>query len=108
VVKDKAKGAPLDWVAIPPAPAAGGSDGILTQAKDPAAALLFVDYLHSKEGQTFMVGQGVISPRTDVATPGLGDVDFPSVDLSNKYTPDQYAQKYDSWQALMQSTFVKK
>ena len=107
VTKLKGKGEPLDWVAIQPAPAAGGSDGILTKAKDPAAALLFVDYLHSKEGQTFMVGQGVISPRTDVATPGLGDVTFQSEDLSNKYTPDQYAQKYTVWQQLMQSTFIK-
>jgi hypothetical protein len=34
-------------------------------------------------------------------------VTFQSEDLSNKYTPDQYAQKYTVWQQLMQSTFIK-
>lgn len=106
VIKLKAHGDPLDWVAIPPAPAAGGSDGVISKAKHPAAALMFIDYLHSQEGQKFMVGQGVLSPRTDVKTPGLGDVNFPSEDLSTKYSVDEYAEKYNVWQTLMQKTFV--
>ncbi|HEY7047839.1 MAG TPA: extracellular solute-binding protein [Jatrophihabitantaceae bacterium] len=106
VIKLKTHGDPLDWVAIPPAPAAGGSDGVIGKAKHPAAALMFIDYLHSADGQKFMVGQGVLSPRTDVTTPGLGDVNFPSEDLSTKYSVDEYAQKYTEWQALMQKAFV--
>jgi iron(III) transport system substrate-binding protein len=106
IVKLTADGAPLAWRALEPAPAAGGSDGIISKAAHPAAALMFVDYLHSKKGQEFMVGQGVISPREDVATPGLGEVTFKSLDVSNEYSVDEYAKKYTEWQDLMQKTFV--
>jgi iron(III) transport system substrate-binding protein len=106
VIKLKAKGAPLDWAPLEPAAAAGGSDGIVTKAKHPAAALMFIDYLHSKEGQQLMVGQGVISPRQDVPTPGLGEIKLESLDLSTKYSVEEYAAKYSEWQSLMQQTFV--
>jgi iron(III) transport system substrate-binding protein len=108
VIKLKGQGAPLDWLPLEPAPAAGGSDGIIAGAKHPAAALMFIDYLHGKQGQEFMVGQGVLSPRQDVPTPGLKpeDVKFKSEDVSAKYSADEYAQKYTVWQNLMHQTFV--
>jgi iron(III) transport system substrate-binding protein len=106
IIKLTATGAPLAWRALEPAPAAGGSDGVLNKAKHPAAALMFIDYLHSKEGQEFMVGQGVLSPREDVPTPGLDDVSFDSLDVSAEYSADEYAEKYTEWQDMMQEAFV--
>lgn len=105
VIKAKNKGAPIDWTPLEPAAAAGGSDSIIGKAKHPAAALLFLDYMHSQQGQQFMVSQGVISPRDDVPTPGLDRTKFKSVDLSTKYSADEYADKHNEWQSLMQQTF---
>jgi len=108
VILARSKGAPIDWVPIEPVPAANGSDGLLAKAKHPNAALLFLDYLHSKDGQQFMVSKGNISPRTDVPAPGVGEITFKSVDVSQQYDAAQYADKYAKWQALLNQTFVKK
>ena len=40
--------------------------GIVVKSPHPHAALLFIDYLHSKEGQQFVVKGGLSSPRDDV------------------------------------------
>ena len=62
----KRSGAPVEWRPIDPVVANVGYSGIVAKAPHPRAALLFIDYLHSKEGQQFVVKGGLSSPRDDV------------------------------------------
>jgi ABC-type thiamine transport system substrate-binding protein len=61
----KRKGAPVEWRPLDPVVANVGYSGILAKAPHPHAALLFIDYLHSKEGQQFIVKGGLSSPRDE-------------------------------------------
>jgi iron(III) transport system substrate-binding protein len=62
----KRTGAPVEWRPIDPVVANVGYSGIVARAPHPHAALLFIDYLHSNEGQQFVVKGGLSSPRNDV------------------------------------------
>jgi len=68
--------------------------------------LLFIDYLHSKEGQQFVVKGGLSSPRDDVDS--LLPQKFKKTYLEAKYSLDEYEKKLDEWQELIQKVFVKK
>lgn len=111
-IKRKKAGGPIDWKPFEPITGDNGSDGLIAKAPHPNAALLFLDYMHSKAGQTFMVGQGVISPRSDVESSlsGTGHTatEFQSAeDVATEYTPEEYTQKYSHWQDLLQKYFIK-
>jgi iron(III) transport system substrate-binding protein len=102
----KRSGAPVEWRPIDPVVANVGYSGIVTKAPHPHAALLFVDYLHSKEGQQFVVKGGLSSPRDDVDS--LLPQKFKKTYLEAKYSLDEYEKKLEEWQDLIQKLFVKK
>jgi hypothetical protein len=51
IVTAKRKGAPVDWRPLEPVLTNVGSSAMTTRSPHPHAAILFLDYLHSKEGQ---------------------------------------------------------
>ena len=63
----KRTGAPVEWRPIDPVVANVGYSGIVARAPHPHAALLFIDYLHSKEGQQLVVKGGLSSPETTLS-----------------------------------------
>lgn len=63
----KKRGAPIDWVALGPAPAVMVGAGLASQAAHPNAAKLYVDFLLSREGQRIIQGFGRLVARTDLA-----------------------------------------
>src|SRR5258705_7345427 len=64
------KGAPLGWLAPGPVPVTDTGVAIARKAPHPHAAMLFADFLMSKEGQLLYRELGYDSARRDVAGPG--------------------------------------
>jgi iron(III) transport system substrate-binding protein len=69
VEKEKADGAPVDWVkSLDPVITSPSQVAIATHAPHPAAARLFVDFLLSADGQRAIASRGRVPARTDVGT----------------------------------------
>lgn len=59
------RGAPIDWVAFPPAPASLIGIGISSQPAHPNAARLYVDFVLSLEGQKILADLGRYLARSE-------------------------------------------
>jgi iron(III) transport system substrate-binding protein len=101
----KQKGAPVDWRPLDPVIAGVGISGMVTNAPHPHAALLFLDYLHSKDGQQAAMKGGLSSPRSDI---GSLEQKFKKFYIESKYTPEEFEKKIDEWEALMRKLFIRK
>jgi iron(III) transport system substrate-binding protein len=67
----KAKGAPVDWIALEPAIARANAVGVARAAPHPNAALLFYEYLLG-EAQQYFVAMDYVPSNTKVASPLKG------------------------------------
>jgi iron(III) transport system substrate-binding protein len=101
----KQKSAPVEWRPIEPVIAGVGTSGMVVNAPHPHAALLFLDYLHSKFGQEVAMKGGLSSPRNDI---GSLDQKFKKLYLESKYTPEEFEKKINEWEALMRKLFIRK
>ena len=101
----KQKGAPVEWRPLDPVIAGVGTSGMVLNAPRPHAALLFLDYLHSKEGQQVAMKGGLSSARTDI---GSLEQKFTKVYIESKYTPEEFEKKIDEWEGLMRKLFIRK
>ncbi len=99
------EGAPVDWRPLDPVVAGVGTSGMIVNAPHPHAALLFLDYLHSKFGQQVAMKGGLSSARTDI---GSLEQKFKKVYMESKYTPEEYEKKFNEWEALMRRLFIRK
>ena len=79
--------------------------GLTNQSIQPHAALLFLDFLHSKEGQQLMMKGGLWSPREDI---GTVDQKFKKNYLDEKYSLEEMEVKYTQWENLMRQLFIRK
>ena len=101
----KQKNAPIQWRALDPVVTTVGYSGISSKASHPHAALLFLDYLHSKEGQQLMMKGGLWSPRNDI---GSLDQKFEKLYLDSKYSLEELEKKLVEWENLMRQLFVRR
>jgi iron(III) transport system substrate-binding protein len=101
----KRKGAPVEWRPLDPVIAGVGTSGMVLNAPHPHAALLFLDYLHSKLGQEVAMKGGLSSPRNDI---GSLEQKFKKLYLESKYTPEEFEKKINEWEALMRKLFIRK
>jgi iron(III) transport system substrate-binding protein len=101
----KQKGAPVEWRPLDPVIAGVGTSGMVLNAPHPHAALLFLDYLHSKEGQQVAMKGGLSSARTDI---GSLEQKFQKVYIESKYTAEQFEKKIDEWESMMRKLFIRK
>ncbi|MGH7847979.1 MAG: ABC transporter substrate-binding protein [Candidatus Binatia bacterium] len=62
----KKRGAPIEWVAFPPAPASMIGIGIAAQPVHPNAARLYVDFVLSMEGQRTLADMGRYLARVEI------------------------------------------
>ncbi len=99
------KGAPVEWRPLEPVVTNVGSSGLSPKAPNPHAALLFLDFLHSKEGQLLMMKGGLWSPREDI---GTVDQKFKKNYLDEKYSLEELEVKYTQWENLMRQLFIRK
>jgi iron(III) transport system substrate-binding protein len=101
----KQKGAPVEWRPLDPVIAGVGTSGMIVNAPHPHAALLFLDYLHSKFGQEVAMKGGLSSPRNDI---GSLEQKFKKLYMESKYTPEEFENKISEWDALMRKLFIRK
>lgn len=101
----KQKGAPVEWRPIDPVVATTGTSGMVAKAPNPHAALLFLDFLHSKEGQEAVLKGGLSSARKDIAST---DQKFKKVYIENKYPPEVMETKFAEWEGLKRRLFISK
>lgn len=101
----KQKKAPVDWRPVDPVIAGVGSSGMITNAPHPHAALLFLDFLHSKLGQEVSMRGGLSSARRDI---GSLEQKFKKLYIETKYTPEEFEKKYNEWEGLMRKLFIAK
>jgi iron(III) transport system substrate-binding protein len=101
----KQKGAPVEWRPLEPVVTTVGSAGLLARASNPHTALLFIDYLLSKEGQQLIMKGGLWSPREDV---GSLEQKFRKNYLDEKYSSEEMEAKIAQWEALMRQLFMRK
>ena len=96
------KGAPLGWFAPGPVPVTDTGVALARKAPHPHAALLFIDFLMSKEGQILYQELGYDSPRSDVAGAGAR---MEKLYLTNRAN---YIREYEDWAKLYQDVFVRR
>jgi iron(III) transport system substrate-binding protein len=101
----KQKGAPVEWRPIDPVIATTGTSGMVAKAPNPHAALLFLDFLHSKEGQQVVIKGGLSSARNDI---GSLEQKFKKVYIESKYPPDELEKKFTEWDGLKRKLFISK
>src|SRR5262249_30480359 len=75
---------------------------IARKAPHPHAAMLLMDFLMSKEGQTRYLDLGYDSARRDVAGPGA---QVQKLYLTNR---PNFIREYEDWARLYQDTFVRR
>jgi len=103
VMVTKQKGAPIDWRPLEPVVTTVGYSALSSKAPHPHAALLFLDYVHSKEGQQLMMKGGLWSPREDT---GTREQKFKKLYLDEKYALEELENKFSQWEKLMRQLFV--
>jgi iron(III) transport system substrate-binding protein len=101
----KEQGAPVEWRPLDPVIAGVGTSAMVLNSPRPHAALLFLDYLHSKFGQEVAMKGGLSSARTDI---GSLEQKFKKIYIESKYTPEEFEKKIDEWEALMRKLFIRK
>jgi iron(III) transport system substrate-binding protein len=105
IAEAKKKGAPVEWRPLEPALASIGLSGMMIKAPHPYAAVLFLDFLHSKEGQQIVIRSQESSPRTDMGSSRKG---FTRDYLGLKYPIDEYEKRYSEWQEILKTLFISR
>ena len=98
----KQKGAPIDWLAIGTAVARPNGAGVLRNAPNPHAALLFYEFEISEEGQKILADRGFTPTNTKVETPYGKQLKLKIVDVR------VMLDDYDKWNKLYDETFAIK
>lgn len=105
ITQAKQKGAPVDWRPLEPVVTTVAYSGLTVKAPHPHAALLFLDWLHSKEGQLLIQKGGLWSPREDI---GSLNQKFKKSYIDEKYSVEEAEKKYAEWDKLMQQLFGRR
>ncbi|MBC8024211.1 MAG: extracellular solute-binding protein [Burkholderiales bacterium] len=97
----KKKGAPIDFVPVQPVIARPQGIGVAKEAPHPAAALLFVDFVLSPEGQRLYESMGRVPASTKVKSE-LNNFPFVMTD------PNTILKESQKWEALWNELFLAK
>jgi iron(III) transport system substrate-binding protein len=97
----KKKGAPIDFVPVQPVIARPQGIGVARSAPHPAAALLFVDFVLSPEGQKLYESMGRVPASTKVKSE-LNNFPFVMSD------PNTILKESQKWEALWNDLFLVK
>lgn len=97
----KEKGAPIDWLSIGTPIARPNGIGVVRNAPNPHAAILFFDYEISEEGQKILAGRDFVPTSTKVDTPfNKGPLKFVDARLM--------LDEYEKWTKLYEEIFSAK
>jgi iron(III) transport system substrate-binding protein len=101
----KKKGAPVEWRPLEPVVTTVGSVALLSKAANPHSALLFIDFLLSREGQQLIMKGGLWSPREDLDNL---EQKFKKNYLDEKYSSEEMEAKIGQWETLLRQLFIRK
>ena len=101
----KQKGSPVEWRPLEPVVTTVGSSALMAKAPNPHTALLFIDFLLSKEGQQLIMKGGLWSPREDI---GTVEQKFKKNYLDEKYSLEELEAKFTQWENLLRQLFIRK
>lgn len=96
----KRSGAPIDWFVIQPAAARANGIAIMRNARHPAAALLFYDYLLSVDAQKILAAADYVPTNKYVSSP-LQGVHVTLVD------PSMVIDQSTKWNAAFNAIFLQ-
>ena len=99
VARLKDKGAPIDWKPLQPAFGQPSSVGIARRAPHPNAALLFADFILSREGQEIIKARNRVPSSLAVDSP-LNKFRYELID------PAIALDEWDKWSALWSQVFL--
>jgi len=99
VARLKDKGAPIEWRALQPAFGQPSSVGVATRAPHPNAALLFADFILSREGQEIIKSRNRVPSSTAVDSP-LNKFPYRLID------PAIMLDEWDHWSRLWSEIFL--
>jgi iron(III) transport system substrate-binding protein len=102
VEASKAQGAPIEWNLPGPVPVTDTATALAAKAPHPHAAMLFVDFLLSKEAQLMYRDLGAYSSRKDLVANQIPGIQ--KIYLTNR--PD-YMSEFEAWDALTKEVFFK-
>ena len=97
----KAKGAPIDFVPVQPVVARPQGIGVARNAPHPHAALLFMDFVLSPEGQRLFESMGRVPASTRVKSE-LNNFPFTMIDAATAL------DEKNKWDALWSNLFLRK
>ncbi len=97
----KRRGAPIDWVPVQPVVARPQGIGLVRNAPHPEAAVAFIDYVLSPEGQQLLESMGRVPVSTKVRT-HMNQFDYTLVD------PATVLDEQDRWQKEWDRLFMQK
>ncbi|HEY4074420.1 MAG TPA: extracellular solute-binding protein [Herbaspirillum sp.] len=95
----KQKGAPIDWKPLPLTIGRTQSMGLTKGAQHPSAALLYADFILSKEGQEILKRAGNVPVSTAVDSP-LKNFKYELMD------PAAVVDNWDKWNGLWNNLFL--
>jgi iron(III) transport system substrate-binding protein len=96
----KRKGAPIDWIPVEPVVARPQGIAVARNAPHPHAALAFVDFVLSPEGQELLASMGRVPASTKVRT-HMNNFEYTMVD------PSTVLDEQDKWNKLWEGLFIK-
>lgn len=99
VARLKDKGAPIEWKALQPAFGQPSSVGVAAKAPHPNAALLFADFILSREGQEVIKSRNRVPSSRAVDSP-LNKFRYDLID------PAIMLEDWDRWSALWSEIFL--
>ena len=97
----KRKGASVDWRALGPVFGNIGASALPKKPPHPHGAMLFIDFMLSRDGQQMMQKLGYVSPRID-----LVNRDRPK-ELIDLYSRPNYPTEIEKWLKLANKSFGK-
>jgi len=101
----KQKGSPVEWRPLEPVVTTVGSSALMAKAPNPYTAVLFIDFLLSKEGHQLIMKGGLWSPREDI---GTVEQKFKKTYLDEKYSLEELETKFTQWENLLRQLFIRK
>lgn len=99
VARLKAKGAPIEWKPLQPAFGQASAVGVTVRAPHPHAALLFADFILSKQGQEIIKARKRVPVSQAVDSP-LNKYQYELID------PTIVLDEWDKWSGLWSSLFL--
>jgi len=102
------KGAPVNWLPLEPVTATTNTTGLLNKAAHPHAAMLFIDFLMSEEGQKVFQKSNYLP--ADPAIPALQADLKPGggrFKKANFFTPEVLFEKSNDWSDYFQKNFLR-